>query len=115
VRSSASSSSSSSSTSSVLPPAPKTGIAIAAGRAKVKGGVATIKLTCLSGPCSGVLKLLDHGAIGHAVFHLAAGAKTVVKVRLSARGLALLAKKPAALKVALSGSGVRHRTVTLGS
>jgi PKD domain len=113
--SSGSSSSSSSSGSGGPGPAPKVGIAIAAAKAKVKGGVVAIRLSCRGGPCSGVIKLLDHGAIGHAAFHLAAGAKAVVKVRLSARGLALLAKKPGSLDVALSGRGVRPRIVSLRS
>lgn len=115
VTSSASSSSSSSSTSSGNPPAPRPGIATAAAKAKVKGGFATIKLTCHDGPCSGVLRLLDHGVIGHASFRLPAGTKAMVKVRLSARGLALLAKTSSSLRVALSGTGVGHRTVTLSS
>lgn len=107
--------SSSSSASSGAASAPKAGIALGAAKAQVKGGVAAIKLTCVGGPCSGVVKLLDHGVIGHAAFHVAAGAKAVVKVRLTARGRALLAKKPGALKVTLSGSGLHHQTVTLSS
>jgi PKD domain len=112
---SSSSSSSSSGASSGPAPVPAPGIALAAAKAKVKNGVVAIKLTCHGGPCSGVVKLLDHGAIGHAAFHLAAGAKTVVKVRLTARGLVLLAKKPGGLKVFLTGSGLHHQTVTLSS
>jgi hypothetical protein len=111
--SSGSSGSSSSSGSGGPAPAPKVGTAIAAAKAKVKGGVVAIKLTCRGGPCSGVIKLLDHGVIGHAAFHLTAGAKAAIKVRLSARGLALLAKKPGSLDIALSGRGVRPRIVTL--
>jgi len=113
--SSVSSSASSSSGSGGPAPAPRVGIAIAAAKAKVKGGVVAIKLTCRGGPCSGHIKLLDHGAIGHAAFHLAAGAKAVIKVRLSARGLALLAQKPGSLDVALAGRGVRPRIVSLSS
>jgi hypothetical protein len=111
-----SSSSSSSSAPNGPAPVPVAGIAVAAAKARVKGGVAAIKLTCRGGgPCSGVLKILDHGVIGRAAFHLGAGDKQVVKVRLSAGGLALLAKKPLSFKVALSGRGVRHRTLTLSS
>ena len=113
VTSSASSGSSSSSPSGSGGPVPRIGIAIVAARAKVKGGVAEVKLTCSGGLCSGMLELLDHGVIGRAPFHLGAGSKTVIKVRLSARALALLAQKPHSLKVAVAGSGVRHRTVTL--
>jgi hypothetical protein len=110
----AGSSSSSSSSSSAPAPAPAAGVAVAAAKAKVKHGTVGLKLTCSGGgPCSGVVKLLDHGVIGHAAFHLGAGATKVVKVRLTAGGLTLLAKKAGRLKVALSGTGVRHRTVTL--
>lgn len=73
-----------------------------------------MKLTCSGGgACSGVVKLFDHGVIGHATFHLAAGATKVLKVRLTSGGLALLAKKGGSLKVTLSGIGVKHRTLTL--
>jgi hypothetical protein len=89
-------------------------VAVVGAKAKVKGGIASLKLKCSGGgPCSGVVKLLDHGVIGHAAFRLAAGASKVLKVRLTARGLALFAKKADGLKVSLSGTGVRHRTLTL--
>jgi hypothetical protein len=92
----------------------KAGLAIAAPRAKVNGGVAAVKLSCRGGdPCSGTIRLLDHRALGHATFHLAAGATKVLKVRLTSAGLALLAKKSAGLKVFLAGTGVQHRTLTL--
>lgn len=111
---SSSSSSSSSGSSSGPAPAPVAGVATVGAKAKVKGGVAALKLRCGGGgPCSGVVKLRDHGVIGHAAFHLAAGASKVLKVRLTAGGLALLAKKAGGLKVSLSGTGVRHRTLTL--
>lgn len=110
---SASSGSSSSSSGGSGSKAAAAGIAVAAAKDKVKNGVVALKLSCKGGPCSGVVKLLDHGAIGHATFHLPAGSTKVVKVRLSPGGLALLAKKADGLKVTLSGTGVRHRTVTL--
>jgi hypothetical protein len=115
VTSSSSSSSSSPSVPSAPLPTPRAGIAIAATKAKVKGGVVAVRLACNGGPCFGVIKLMDHGVIGHAAFHLAAGAKAVIKVRLSTKGLALLAKKPGSLDIALSGRGVRPRIVTLSS
>jgi hypothetical protein len=97
-------------------PVPVAGVAVVGAKAKVKGLVAALKLKCSGGgPCSGVIKLLDHGVIGHAAFHLAAGASKVLKVRLTAGGLALFAKKADGLKVSLSGTGVRHRTLTLTS
>ncbi len=107
------SSGSSSGSSGGPAPAPVAGVAVVGAKAKVKGGVAALKLKCSGGPCSGVVKLLDHGVIGHAAFHLAAGASKVLKVRLTAGGLALFAKKAGGLKVSLSGTGVRHRTLTL--
>lgn len=111
--SSSSSSSSSNSTGQGSGP-PKPGLAVAAAKAKVKNGLATVKLTCGGGgPCSGVIRLIDHGVIGHASFHLAAGETKVLKVRLTSVGLALLAKKSGGLRVGLSGTGVRHRTLTL--
>lgn len=108
------SSGSSSGSSGGPAPVPVAGVAVAGAKAKVKGGMAALKLKCGGGgPCSGVVKLRDHGVIGHAAFHLAAGASKVLKVRLTAGGLALLAKKADGLKVSLSGTGVRHRTLTL--
>jgi hypothetical protein len=92
----------------------KAGLAVAAGTAKVKHGKAAVKLSCHgSGPCSGTIRLLDNGVIGHVSFHLAAGATKVFKVQLTSAGLTLLAKKSGGLKVSLSGSGVKHRSLTL--
>ena len=92
----------------------KAGKAVAAAKAKVKNGKAAVKLSCHGGgPCSGTIRLLDNGVIGHLAFHLAAGATKVFKVHLTSAGLALLAKKGGGLKVTLSGSGVKHRSLTL--
>jgi PKD domain len=96
------------------PVPPAIGVAVVGAKAKVNSGAAALKLKCVgAGACSGVVKLLDHGVIGHAGFNLAAGASKLIKVRLTSAGLALLAKKVAGLKVSLSGTGVRHRTLTL--
>lgn len=89
------------------------GIAVAAAKAKVKNGVALLKLTCKGGPCSGVVKLLDRGRIGHASFSLGAGKSIVLHVKLTRAGIALLDGAGGPLKVSLSGTGVRHRSVTL--
>ncbi|HET9678031.1 MAG TPA: PKD domain-containing protein [Solirubrobacterales bacterium] len=99
------------------PRAPAKGIAVAAGKAKVSGGLVALKLRCRGGgPCSGVVRLLDRGPIGKIGFRLAAGAGKTVRVPLNARGLALLAKASAGgFKVSLSGTGVRARTVTLSA
>jgi hypothetical protein len=110
-----SSSSSSSSSSPFGPaPAPAAGVAVAGAKAVVRRGAAALRLTCSGGgPCAGVVKLLDHGVLGHAAFNLSAGATKVLKVRLAFGGLALLAKKAGGLKISLAGTGVRHRTLTL--
>jgi hypothetical protein len=91
------------------------GVAVAAAKAKVKNGVALVKLTCKGGgACSGVVKLLDRGVIGHARFSIAAGKTVTLHVKLTRSGIALLSSKSGgALKVSLSGAGVRHRSVSL--
>lgn len=102
--------------STPAPPAPPSvtpGIAVAAAKARVKNGVALLKLTCKGGPCSGVVKLLDRGLIGHARFSLGAGKSIVLHVKLTRAGVALLDGTGGTLKVRLSGTGVRHRSVAL--
>ncbi|HEX5527032.1 MAG TPA: PKD domain-containing protein [Solirubrobacterales bacterium] len=96
------------------PPPPAAGTAVAAGKAKVKNGVALVKLTCQgAGACSGVVKLLDHGSIGHAAFSIAAGKTVVLHVKLTHAGIVLLANKSGSLKVKLTGTGVKSRSVSL--
>jgi hypothetical protein len=98
------------------PPTPRPaapGIAVAAAKAKVKNGVALLKLTCKGGPCSGVVKLLDRGPIGHARFSIGAGKSIVLHVKLTRAGIVLLDGAGGPLKVSLSGTGVRHRSVAL--
>jgi len=96
------------------PPKPVTpGIAVAAVKAKVKNGVALLKLTCKGGPCSGVVKLLDRGLIGHARFSIGAGRSVTLHIKLTRAGIVLLSKSAGPLKVSLSGTGVRHRSVAL--
>lgn len=104
-------SSSSGGSNSKTPPPP--GIAVAAAKAKVKNGIVLLKLACKGGPCSGVVKLLDRGPIGHARFSLGAGESIVLHVKLTSAGIALLSKSAGPLKVSLSGTGVRHRSVAL--
>jgi hypothetical protein len=100
---------------SPIPRSVTPGIAVAAAKAKVKNGVALVKLTCkVAGACSGVVKLLDRGPIGHARFSIAAGKTITLRVKLTRTGVALLSSKSGgALKVSLSGTGVRHRSVSL--
>lgn len=95
------------------PPPVKPGTAVAGAKVKVKNGVALLKLTCKGGPCSGVVKLLDRGSIGHARFSIAAGKSVVLHIKLTRAGIALLSKSGGPLKVSLSGTGVRHRSVVL--
>lgn len=97
------------------PPAPAQGIAVVVGKAKVSGGAVVLKLSCSGGPCSGVVRLRDHGLIGKAGFQLAAGATKAIHVHLNSRGLALLAKATGTTKVSVAGSGIRPRTVTLSA
>lgn len=115
------------------PPAPAPvakGKAIAAGTATTKGGKALVRLTCTgSGACKGTLKLvyevkIKHGkhgktkvskvTIGTASFSIVAGDKKTVSVKLTKKGAGYLAKAGKhGLKVALSGSDVKARTLTV--
>lgn len=88
-------------------PVASVGTATAALKAKVKHGLALVTLQCKGGACAGVVKLLDHGTIGHASFHLAAGKQVVVRIKLTHAGLALLNGANGHLKVKLGGSGVK--------
>jgi Glycine rich protein len=97
-------------------PAPRPGSASAARVAKVKGGKALLKLRCRGGgPCKGVVKLLiGRKLIGKARFSIAAGKAKVVKVKLRGKGKALVRKAgKRRLKVKLTGTGVKRRTVVL--
>jgi len=90
------------------------GIAVAAARAKVKSGIVLLKLTCKGGgACSGAVKLLDRGLIGHARFRIGAGKSVTLHVKLTRSGVTLLSSSGGALQVSLSGTGVRHRSVAL--
>lgn len=96
------------------PTPPVAGTAVAGAKAKVKGGAALVKLKCQgAGPCSGVVKLLDHGTIGHASFKIAAGKSVVLHVKLTRGGIALLADANGSLKVKLAGTGVKSRSLSL--
>lgn len=80
----------------------------------MKNGVALLKLSCQGeGACSGVVKLLDHGSIGHASFGIAAGKSVVLHVKLTHGGIVLLDDAKGSLKVKLSGTGVRSRSLSL--
>jgi hypothetical protein len=103
----------STSSSSAPPSAHASGIAVAAGTAKVSRGVAGLKVKCHGGgSCSGMVRLLDRGVLGSAHFILAAGATKILRVHLTTRGISLLTSS-GSLKVSLAGTGVRHRTLTL--
>lgn len=120
-----------SSTSSPPPSttAPKPGTATADGTANVKGGKAMVSLKCTGGgSCKGSLKLVYEAktkngkgktvvtkvTIGSASFSLANGAEKTVAVKLNSKGTAYLEEAgKKGLKVKLTGSGVKSRTVTL--
>ena len=98
-----------------VPPRPALpGTAVAAGKARVKSGVALLKLKCHGeGACSRVVKLLDHGSIGHASFSIAAGRSVVLHVKLTHGGIVLLDGAKGSLKVKLGGTGVKSRSLSL--
>jgi hypothetical protein len=99
------------------PTPPSTGTAVVAGKAKVKGGKALIKILC-QGPssCRGSLRLTaklggkKSVAIGTATFNLAPGSSTTLKVTLSAAAKQRLAGT-GHLRARVSGAGVTSRSV----
>jgi hypothetical protein len=100
-------------------PAPSSsGTATIAGKAKVKGGKAFIRIRC-GGPasCRGSLKLLTRlghksTAIGSATFSLASGSSTTLKIKLSAKAKRLL-KSAGLLNARVKGAGVQARSLRL--
>lgn len=94
-------------------------LAVSGASAKVNGRVVMIKLTCTGGGiCSGTLKLMVHGkggtVIGQAHFSIASNKSATVRVNLVAKGRSLLSKTgKRGLKVTLTGTGVRSRTLVL--
>jgi hypothetical protein len=97
-------------------PVATVGAVSVAAKAKVKHGVALLALKCKGGPCSGVVKLVDHGGVvGHASFSVAAGKKIVLRVKLTRAGLALLEAANGHLKLNLAGRGIRAGKVLLTS
>ncbi len=99
-------------------------LAVSAATASVKGNSALLELRCTGGgACTGTLKLVvrtrgKHGTssvvIGQAHFSIAAGKSATVHVHLKSKGASLLGKAgKRGLKVKLSGTGVKGRTLTL--
>jgi hypothetical protein len=99
-------------------------IVAAGASATVKGNVAMLKLTCTGGgPCSGTLKLVARVrqgkrtttvTVGTARYSIARTKSATIRVPLTAKGRSLLGKAgKRGLKVTLSGSGVKGRTLTL--
>ena len=99
-------------------------LVVAGASASVKGNVAMLKLTCTgAAACSGTLKLtaqVRHGkrttnvTVGTARFSIAVGKSATIHVRLTAKGRSLVGKAgKRGLKVKLSGSGVKGRTLVL--
>jgi hypothetical protein len=99
-------------------PSKPTGVAVVAGKAKVKGGKAFVKVSC-TGPasCRGSLRLSaklkgKSATIGSATFSLASGNSTTLKVKLSARAKRAL-KSAGKLKARVSGAGIGPHVVRL--
>lgn len=96
------------------------GTAVIASSAKVKGGVARVKVLCNGpAPCKGTLrlgaKLGAKGktvAIGSASFDLAPGASTMLAVKLSRRAKQAL-KAGGHLKAKVTGTGIHPHPVSL--
>lgn len=111
------------------PPPPKLGKATATGNATASGNTVTLSLKCTGkGACEGTLKLvyetkvknakgkttLKKVTIATASFKLAAGKTKAIKAKLTSKGATLLAGAgKAGLKVKLTGSGVKARTLTV--
>ncbi len=99
-------------------------IVAAGASATVKGNVAMLKLTCTGGgPCSGTLKLVARVrqgkrtttvTVGTARYSIVRTKSATIRVPLTAKGRSLLSKAgKRGLKVTLSGSGVKGRTLVL--
>jgi len=99
-------------------------LVVSSATASVKGNTALLKLSCTGGgACVGTLKLVvrapgKHGTssitIGQAHFSIAADESATVRVHLTSKGASLLAKAAKhRLRVTLSGSGVKGRTLDL--
>lgn len=110
-------------------PTPKPSPATATGKATAKAGTVTLTLKCGGQvACKGSLKLVyeakskgENGkttvkkiTIGSASFQVPAGKSKAIKVKLTKQGKSLLAEAgKGGLKVKLTGSGVKSRTLTL--
>jgi hypothetical protein len=120
--------STSSGTMAPAPPPSTPGTAVATATATVKGGKAMIALKCNGGACKGSLKLVyemktkngkgktvvTKTTIGSASFSLAAGAEKTVAVKLNSKGTAYVEEAgKKGLKVKLTGSGVKGRSITV--
>lgn len=109
-------------------PTPSEGRAEVSSSARVKAGSAQIRLSCgggAGGPCEGRLKLtakLKVGkggkarkvGIGSASFALGVGEAKAIKVKLSRAATKALSKS-GKVKVTISGTGLKARTVTLNA
>lgn len=114
------------------PAPPKSGTALVVGNGLVQNGKAALALKCIGeGACKGTLKLVakivvkihKHGkvkrktrtvTIGKATFSIVAGGKETIKVPLTGKGKALVAKAGKhGLSVALTGTDVKSQKVLL--
>lgn len=118
--------SSSSGTTTSAPP--KAGTASATGNASVKNGKAMVALKCNGGTCKGTLKLVyetkaknskgqtvvTKTTVGSASFSLGVGTDKTVAVKLTSKGATYVKEAgKKGLKVKLTGSGVKGRSITL--
>lgn len=103
------------------PPEAKEGTASAAARAKVSGGKARVRVSCLGGLCKGTLRLSarvgpagrrKNVVVGRTPFVLAEGESAIVPVRLSAAAKRQLLQGHT-LRAKVAGSGVAVGAVTL--
>jgi hypothetical protein len=110
-------------------------LARAIGKARVKGKVAQLQLSCpTAGTCAGALTLSARFKpaarkgkggkrpkarpartvqIGNSAFTLASGQSATIGIQLSAKGLSLLAAKKGTLGVVLGGTGIEAGSVQL--
>lgn len=95
------------------------GTATTAGQAKVKKGVASLRMHCPAkgGECRGAVRLVSRGkhvALGKQRFRIAPGKAKLIKIKLSGTCLEKLREAPEhKLRVNLVGGGVKHHGLLL--
>jgi Divergent InlB B-repeat domain len=98
------------------------GIATAAAVASVKGARGSLRVACAGGPCGGAFKLTakvrrgkrsGSEVVGRGAFDIAAGASSMVAVKIANGQVRKLLKQGKAVKTRLTGTGIRSRAVKL--